>query len=51
MLREKDLNVANVLDIVKRIQEAIKDAKSVAAVQSNEVTQTVQLQNKHREGE
>lgn len=41
MLREKDLNLANALDLVKRTKDAIKDAKSIPTVQSNEVSQTV----------
>lgn len=41
MLREKDLNLANALDLVKRIKDAIKDAKTIPSVQSNEVSQTV----------
>lgn len=41
MLRERDLNMANALDIVKRIKETIKDVKSLPTVQSNEVSQRV----------
>lgn len=41
MLRERDLNMANALDIVKRTKETIKDVKSLPTVQSNEVSQGV----------
>lgn len=41
MLREIDLNLANVLDLVKVIKEAIHVVKSLPTVQSHEVSRTV----------
>lgn len=41
MLRERDLNITNALDIPRRIKENIIDAKFACTVQSKNFSQTV----------